>query len=308
MKNMIPFLLPLALTLGACSNVTFNSKPKTSDCAIDAFTKDDVMRIKQAEFEGVTSEELNQFALDLLPCVGDPDPEMRDGIVYESLSFLLRQNKLSNATKTELITEMMKVLNGPNDKKGFLKPFAALDLSELARADRIEPYLSIEQRADLVETTVSYLQGISDYRGYEDDAGWRHGVAHSADIVLQLTLNENINDAQLAELRDAVGSQISPESGHAYIHGESERLARPIVYMARRGTFSQQQWNSWIAQLSNPDPFEAWGDVYKSEAGLATLHNTKAFLNAIYINSSASGDENIKMLETPALTALKQLP
>lgn len=308
MNKTIHFLLLLALSVGGCSNVTFHSGPKKSACMIGEFTKDEALRVKQAEFGDITPVELNQFALDLLPCVGDPDPEMRDGIVYESLSFLLRNEMLSDETKTQLMTAMMKTLNGPDDKNGFLKPFAALDLSELARADRIEPYLSTEQRSELVVITASYLEGISDYRGFEDDEGWRHGVAHSADIVLQLTLNKNITDAQLADLRDAVGSQIAPLSGHAYIHGESERLARPILYMARRGTISQEQWADWIAPLADPAPFEHWGDVYKSEAGLTKLHNTKAFLNAIYVNASATSDENIKMLETPALTALKQLP
>jgi hypothetical protein len=308
MRNLIPFLLPLLLSVAACSNVKFAERDPKPECEIGEFSKQDLVRIKQSEFKGITSEELNAFALDLLPCVGSPDPEMRDGIVYESLSFLLRNDRLANATKTELMTTLLTALKGPDDKSGYLKPFAALNLSELARADRIEPYLTEFQRAELVSAAADYLTKIDDYRGYDDHEGWRHGVAHTADLALQLVLNDKVIEPQIRALRHAIATQIAPESGHGYIHGESERLARPILFMARRGEIIQEDWDSWFKRLADPAPFGAWGDVYKSESGLAKLHNTKAFLNAIYVNTSASQNEQIQMLRAGALDALKQLP
>ena len=308
MKAVIPALFISAVLASSCSNVKFSGGGPSTTCAVGSYSKADLQRIKQSKFEGITSDELNAFALSLLPCVGDPDPEMRDGIVYESLSYLLRKDYLSDATKNELTAKLIDILEGEDTKHGFLKPFAALDLSELARADRIKPYLSAEKRTALVMSATGYLNSISDYRGYDDKVGWRHGVAHTADLALQLSLNENVSFERLKTLRGAIAKQIAPESGHAYIHGESERLARPILYMARRGEFTQQDWDGWFMALTAPSPFKAWGDVFKSEAGLARLHNTKAFLNAVYVNASASDNENIKMLQTSALDALKQLP
>ena len=288
--------------------MTIHNSDKPMACEVGEFSKADLQKLKQTEFAGLTDEAVNQFALDLLPCVGNPDPEIRDGIVYESYSFLLRNNKLNNATKSQLLSSLLEILKGTEDKNGYLKPFAALDLSEFVRADRIEPYLSAQQRTDVVNTTVAYLSGITDYRGYDDKNGWRHGVAHTADIALQLVLNDKVSDTQLAQLLGAIASQISPESGHAYIHGESERLARPVLYLARRGVFTQEDWDVWFAALDDPRPFESWRDVFKSEVGLAKLHNTKAFLNAVYINASVSQNDNVRMLIDSSLAVMKKLP
>jgi len=307
MKSLIPVLIFASLFAVSCDNVKFASDAERDNCRIGEFSKEEVKRIKQAEFKDITNEELNKYALDLLSCVGSPDPEMRDGIVYESLSYLLRQKRIDDKTKVQLTRELTTVLQSEDDRGGYLKPFAALDLSELARADRIDPYLSDLQRAELATAAADYLTNLTDYRGYDEREGWRHGVAHTADLILQLSLNEKIIEPQLRAMRVAVASQIAPDN-HAYIHGESERLARPILYMARRGIFTQEDWDGWFAKLADPAPFEAWSDVFTSEKGLAKLHNTKAFLNSIHLNASVTENTNIKTLEGSALNVLKKLP
>ena len=243
--------------ISACSNVTFHGNATMEGCQVGTYSKADFQELKLSKFETLSEESVNQFAIDLLPCVGNPDPEIRDGIVYESLSTLLRNEKLTDDTKTKLLSSLLDTLKGPDDKGGYLKSFAALDLSELARADRVNPYLTDLRRAELVTATVEYLSGITDYRGYDDRMGWRHGVAHTSDLALQLVLNDQIIEPQLRALRSATSIQVAPNSGHAYIHGESERLARPVLFMARRGAFSQEEWNAWFLSLVDPAPFDA---------------------------------------------------
>lgn len=296
------------LCVTACSQVTFHNNATAQACQVGSYTKKDLQRLKGANFEGLSNQEINDIALAFSDCVGNPDPQIRDGIVFEGLSYLVRNKKLSNETMTVLSTDMLEALNGPEDSGGYLKPFAALNLAELVRADRVDLYLTDLQRAELVTATVKYMSGISDYRGYDDVDGWRHGVAHTSDLALQFVLTDQIIEPQLRALRGAIAKQVSPDSEHAYIHGESERLARPVLYMARRGIISQADWDSWFVTLSDPSPFAEWGEVFTSEKGLAKLHNTKAFLNAVYVNASASANDNVRMLETSALEALKELP
>ncbi|NNC37536.1 MAG: DUF2785 domain-containing protein [Hyphomonadaceae bacterium] len=308
MNFKLPVIAVCLTGLVACSNVTFHTGGAASSCLSGEYTHQELQDFKQSKFAGLTGEEVNNIALSFTDCIGNPDPEIRDGLVFESLSHLIRENKLTSETMKRLNTVMLEALNGPEDPGGYLKPFAALDLSELVRADRIDPYLTDLQRAELVSATVAYMTGISDYRGYDDEEGWRHGVAHTSDLVLQFVLNDQIIEPQLRALREAIAEQVVPEGGHTYIHGESERLARPILYMARRGTFKQDEWNTWFANFADPAPFAEWGEIYKSEKGLAKLHNTKAFLNAVYINASLSQNENINRLATSSLEALKKLP
>lgn len=307
MKNFL-YLCVSAAALISCGGPSDTALPEPVVCQIGSYDFEEISQLKQSQFENLDQAQLNQLALDMLNCLGDPDPAMRDGVVFEGLSFLLRQDKLDMDTRLEMMTRLMSVLQSSDDQDGFRKPFAALDLSEVARTDRVESYLSDGQRSALVVTATEYLTDITDYRGFDDKEGWRHGVAHGADLVLQLVLNEAVGVDELVQLRDAVSTQIVAGNGHAYIHGEPGRLARPILFMARRGVFSQENWDDWFAQLADTAPFDSWGDVFQSEAGLAKLHNTKAFLNAIYLNASETSNEQIKMLKSGALAARAQLP
>jgi hypothetical protein len=97
-----------------------------------------------------------------------------------------------------------------------------------------------------------------------------------------------------------VAAQVTPDDGHAYIHGESERLARPVVFVAARGLHTPAEWTAWFAKLAEPAPLAAWSDAFSSEAGLAQRHNLLGFLRAVLV----SGEE----LRGPVEGALKLVP
>lgn len=248
------------------------------------------------------------FAYELIPCLGSPDPTLRDQVAYEGLATLLRGKQLDTDAishlRSSLTDELAKI--DPDDE-GFRRPFAALALAEVARADRIEPIFSDDERADLVAAATGYMRSIEDYRGFEEGEGWRHGVAHAADLLMQLALNPAVDRAQLIDIRDAVASQIAP-TGHFYIYGESERLARPILFIAMRDEFSATEWADWFARIASPKPFARWPEAFSTQVGLAKLHNTKAFAQTIYVNATASDNQALTVLRQPVLEILQQLP
>jgi hypothetical protein len=51
---------------------------------------------------------------------------------------------------------------------------------------------------------------VRDYRGFDTAEGWRHGVAHGADLALQLVLNPAVDKPQIERLLAAVGRQVAP--------------------------------------------------------------------------------------------------
>ena len=125
---------------------------------------------------------------------------------------------------------------------------------------------------------------------------------------MQLALNSEVSTESLRLIRDAVTTQIMPASGHAYTHGESERLARPILFMAARGEIETVEWQNWFAALADPAPLESWGDAFSSEAALARLHNLKAFTQTLYINASLSQNPNLAPIAEGGLEVLRTLP
>jgi len=256
----------------------------------------------------VSSLNDDQAALAYVACLGNPDPEIRDKIAYEGLVTLLRGNRVSKRGIQDLQQKCAGYLRGDDDKGGFLKPFAALCLAEVARTDRIAPHFNEAERTDIVKIATDYMKSITDYRGFDDVDGWRHGVAHSADLLMQLSLNDHIGAEHHREMLAAIAAQLSP-SGHFYTYGEPARLARPVLFMAMQGTINEDEWITWFANIVKPAPeMEKWNDAFSSNAGLAKRHNLTAFLSALHLNISNSENENLKFLRPGLSNALEQLP
>lgn len=241
----------------------------------------------------------------LLACLGDSDPMLRDGIAYEALAQWLRAGDFDAAELRKLRDALYGMLDG-GDAEGFRRPFAALVLSEIARTDRIRPWMTPAEREAMVGRAAAYLSSVRDYRGFDDRQGWRHGVAHGADWLMQLSLNPALGRGQFDPILAAVASQAVPESAHAYAFGEPERLARPVIFIASRGVYSAADWQAWFASLVPKigDPGKAYGDG----AWLARRHDLTAFLLHLYLEADQSDDPKIAALKPAIAGAISQTP
>lgn len=274
-------LLGLTFILAACASAPALSQAPA--CPPAGYDRASLEALRASQFNIENRRARERFAHGLIACLGSPDPFLRDQVAYEGLTRMLRADQLSVAVRTQLTNETLAVLRGP-EGDGFARPFAALALSELVRADRINGYYDDTMKAEIVAQAGAYVAGIRDYRGYDEREGWRHGVAHGADLLMQIALDPNFNDAgQLQAVRDAVATQVSP-ANHFYTYGEPDRLARPILFIAARNAFTADEWTAWFAQFGASQG----EDLFSSQAGLAKRHNTRAFLNALWINARAS--------------------
>jgi hypothetical protein len=254
--------------------------------------------LKTAEWKVEDGASRQVLALGIADCLEDPDPELRDDLAFDGLSRWMRAGQLDTKTLQALRTQMLARLRvEPEDAAGVRRPFAALTLAEVSRADRIQPYLSTEQRAELVQAASRYLTSVRDYRGYDPVVGWRHGVAHGADFVLQLTLNPAVTRAQLDSMLAAIASQVMPE-GHFYIYGESDRLVTPVFFMGRRKIMTAEEWTAWFGRLAAQRK-----RTTPTQAALAANHNLEAFLLPLYATLKESNDSELQAQMLPGVLA-----
>lgn len=288
------------LALAACATAPAQAQA----CAPAGHDRARLDALKAADWALPEDAQRNALALGLAACLGDADPAVRDGIAYEALAHWMRGRALTTETLAALNTDLQAKLTSP-DAQGFQRPFAALVLAEVARTDRVAAWMSTAQRAQLVTASAAYLEGIRDYRGFSAGEGYRHGVAHAGDLMLQLVLNPQVNRAQLERIRAAIASQLTP-AGHYYIAGEPERLARPILYMAQRGVFTEAEWTAWFTQLAGDEA--SWANWHQADAGLARRHNLTQFVSTIYLNARISGEPAFAPLLPGAEAAIRALP
>jgi len=239
----------------------------------------------------------------LLACLSDPDPELRDGIAFEALSQWLRAGDFDPATLRALRDALYAALDSA-DADGFARPFAALTLAEIARTDRIAPWMRADERAAMAERAAVYLASVRDYRGYDPRAGWRHGVAHGADWLLQLSLNPALAPAQRQRFIEAIAVQAVPAGGHAYVFGEPERLARPLLAAAARADWPAERWQAWFAALA-----ARVGALDRSDyAGwLGRRHDLRAFLLQVQWSAGRSEEAQVRAVGVAAAAALQRL-
>jgi hypothetical protein len=261
--------------------------------------------LKQQEFVVEDVATRDALARGLLGCLSSPDPQLRDGIAYEALTAWLRTDQLDLVMRRNVRDELYTMVKEP-DEAGFRQSFAALVLSEVARTDRIAPWMTPAERVAMTDAAAQFLKSVRDYRGYDDAEGWRHAVAHGSDWLMQLALNPALERPQLDSILSAVASQAVPAAGHAYVFGEPGRLARPVLFVAKRGVLTEAEWIAWFGELPGAigDPAKAYAD----SAWLARRHDLLAFLSAIYLEADQAKDESIRTLKTPVVMAMKAIP
>ena len=293
-------LLNLLATL-SCFAV---AQPVRAACPPPGYERASLEALKTSGFELADDTRRQALALALLPCLADADPHLRDGIAFEAYYTWLRADRLDAVTRTVLLERASAMIEPAQaDRDGFRQPFAALVLSEVARTDRVTPWFTPAQRASLVTQAARYLTAVRDYRGFDPQQGWRHGVAHGADLVMQLAMNPAVDRAGLDRLLSAVAAQVAPPGDHSYIDGESERLARAVLFVAQRSLLTANEWERWLRNVAAPPAAANKVAAYRTRAGLARLHNLNAFLYALYANARESGDANMQAL-VPGLQAV----
>ena len=274
-----------------------------ADCAVKRPADGDLEALSGRYFPAAGPKEIDA----LIDCLADPDPTVRDDLAMTLWTEGLRGKQLKPDGLRHAAQRLTAILAEPDDALGFGRPFAALALSEVARADRVEPFLTDAELHGLAVSGAAYLRGVTDYRGFVAGEGWRHGVAHGADLLMQLALNARLTRDDADLLLAAIAAQVAPAAAPFYVHGEARRLARPVLFLARRADIDDAAWAAWFQTL-HPDTAPRWQAPYASAAGLAAMHNSRVFGDAVYVAGSESQDVQIRRLAPLAAGLLKALP
>ena len=242
------------------------------------------------------SAQFQRVADQLADCLASPEPALRDGLGFELLSAWMRAGRLTPETLRPLRDRWLAVLQAPPDAAGFHAPFAALALSELARVDRVQPFLLPAERKALQVAGAAWLREWRDYRAHDDREGWRHGVAHGADLLMQQALHPTLDPDGAALVLDSLGTQVLAQGQVAYQHGEGERLARAARFALARSAWSAEQVKAWLLTVLEPARGGSW-DARR----LRLAHNARQFLWPLYVALQEQADAGLRERALPAV-------
>ncbi len=297
----------LLLTLGgACAAA--EPMLREADCYTGGWSRSRLLQLPTQGFE-VTDAQRSQLLQQLRFCLAAPEPDIRDAVAYQAYFTWLRSGLVPEPEVRQLLEVLLADIRQQRaDAHQVYLPFAVLVLAEVVRVDRKQPYLSTAERQVVLDTVDGYLQQLRDYRGFEEGVGWRHGVAHSADVLLQLALNSALTAEQAMQMATVLARQVHPEGTHFYIYGEPARLARATAYLMLNPAREPQFWESWVHSLASPAPLEEWAAVFGSEQGLAKRHNTRAFLLELHALLGDTQSPRLAPVLAALHTAISQVP
>lgn len=308
-KSIVVILMLTLLTQISSAKASLNARSIAQHCYSANWHKQALVDLAKRNFAIKSELERSELAIQLLKCLAIPDGRIRDGVAFTGLSSWLRANKLPVEVNRAMFESLIKYFGAQtDDENGVYQPFIALVLAELARVDRKSPYLAPEQIQQLVVKSTVYMANIKDYRAFDDIVGWRHNVAHTADIFLQLALNPAINKEQLTMMLNAIGQQALAQNTHFYTYGEPERLATALLYIFLQKQHNEKDWKTWLQSYITPAPMTDWQQMYTSQQSLAKLHNARVLLGAIFVLIADSNNDQLKMLKPALVEALDNLP
>ena len=297
--------MAVALLLGFFS-IDAQAQTAPAHCPPAGYDIAALRELRQQRFAIADAGRRHQLARALTACLSSPDSELRDQIGYEAFAYWRAAGALDGTTWRAIGDELQRTLTGRADAAGVAQPFAALVLAELVHADRDRPFLDAAQRTSLLDAAIGYFTAIRDYRGFDDDVGWRHGVAHAADLLGELARERDFGRPELDRILAALTTQIVARD-RVYVFGESERIAAAAACVVSRSLHSNDEWKSWLATATSPAPLTRWSQAYQSRDGLIRRQNTMNFLLALYAELAQAGDAASRPFAGEVAAAMRPL-
>lgn len=204
--------------------------------------------------ETVKSKDLNQLIQQMVEHIGSTDPVLRDKLIYTTFYYLTKDGYLNHQQMTYLIetclgkNKLFLGIGSTNDDSVFTRAFSTLVIALILDRDREERFLSEEMALKAMESSILYLQQEEDTRGYVEEKGWAHSIAHGADLLTEAVKHPLFDLALASECLNIIGGCILKET--AFIDEEDERLIYAVIALLEK-RMDENLLTEWIANLSN---------------------------------------------------------
>ncbi|WNS42873.1 DUF2785 domain-containing protein [Paenibacillus sp. MMS20-IR301] len=213
--------------------------------------------------------------------IGSTDAELRDDLIYTTLSHWIPGESLTVDELQQLLPvilddQHLQFKSGETATDSvFTRSFSLLVLPLLFTRHRQSPFLTSRQIHQIKDKVLDSILAERDYRGYDEDKGWAHAIAHGADVLDELAQCPELDYDDLVNILDVVQAKVTITE-RIYSDGEDERLVRPIISVLNRQLLSQAYVEQWI---------QGFGEAEKSPDFLPAFrqrYNIKNFLKSLY--------------------------
>jgi hypothetical protein len=207
----------------------------------------------------------------LVDMLTSPDPEVRDDIAYPILATWIGRGDLDGGLGA-LGDRMRDAHRHPEIQA---RTFATMILAWIVRRDALTDELDDATVTGWCDDFATWWSGETDLRGYDDDLGWLHAIAHGADTVRAFARSPRLSPDQLDGLLTLTATRLLTPTDYVFAHNEADRLAYALASVLCRDELADPV--GWLTPV--------YDAIESGEPGPVPPHasNTLATLSALYV-------------------------
>jgi hypothetical protein len=200
-----------------------------------------------------TGRPLGDMTAELTTMLGDPDPDVRDGIAYPTLATWIGDgvyDDLLTGLGDGMCVGLEQGLGRRESDSVFIRSYSALVLTECIDRDTqvgLVPRETVLRWGDRVAT---WFVRERDLRGFVPGNGWAHAVAHGADAIAALARSPRMGRAELEILLDVVADRLVAPTEYFLVAGETDRLAHAAMQVLRRDLIGLELLEPWVERIA----------------------------------------------------------
>lgn len=231
---------------------------------------------------------LDDLTTELVQMLGDPDPDMRDGIARLALASWIRNGVYDDllAGFGDGVSEGLFTKLGEDGTNSVLRrSYSASLLAEAVLRDQVSRVAHSDAIFRWGDRAASWFVRERDLRGYVEGRGWSHAVAHGADLIGALARSDHFGKLELTVLLDVVADRLLTPTPYRFQHDEDDRLAFAIMAVLQRNRIGIEVLEPWIERLATAvvPPSPDSGTAPSTEWPTPAAGNTADFLRALHL-------------------------
>ncbi|MEH7458833.1 DUF2785 domain-containing protein [Bacillus sp. JJ1127] len=228
--------------------------------------------------------DINDLSLKMLQHIGTPDGYLRDNLIYTTFWHLITKDHVSHKQLQRLLSQSIskqylfyKITTGDKDAV-FTRSFTTLLIALIINSDTKHNFLSESDILEVKDKLILYMKQEHDFRGYVDDQGWAHSIAHVSDAFDELVKNPKLETSYYPEIILTLLEKVSVHTIY-YNYEEEERIITPIIAMLKNGLSEKElivSLRSFVHQMQ----------IQKTKLSIipyeALYRNIKSFLRSLF--------------------------
>jgi len=217
---------------------------------------------------------MNNLSLnELIDLLASPDPHLRDEVAYSQLAILIE----SGGADQHLHELGDRLILQLKDEAIQTRTFSALVLGCLVERSTHNGQLNRETLLRWLESFANWYRSETNLRGWDEELGWLHAVAHGADVIATFAQAPELREEDLVALLDLVAVRLFTPTTWVFREQEDERLGRAAAIVLCRSELTRSTATAWLGSVAlafsngEPGPTPPWAS------------NTMRTLRVIYI-------------------------